>query len=209
MREVVIPYSRRELRPVFICLIMAGIVAVITSSIVLTSAVGYWLSRVLPLMVRLVPSIATISGGTANPMISAIILAIQWLFAPVYVFLWFYLFPPWSRRMAQTISNAREKLPSGRRVVGMSIGIIFFSAWLLGDFGVIDFPTFYNGKYVYPLAGAVPQLKLVYGSSTLLAIYAWFGPFAEALILWMFFVTTLNANRYYASRDSIEGGNVM
>ncbi len=62
--------------------------------------------------------------------------------------------------------------------------------------GIVDFPTFYNGKYVYPLAGAVPQLKLIYASPTFLAIYAWFGAFAEACIIWMLFAVILNAKLY-------------
>jgi hypothetical protein len=52
------------------------------------------------------------------------------------------------------------------------------------------------GKYVYPLSGAVPQLKLVYVSRVALAIYAWIGPIAETTVLWMFLLLVLNAKTY-------------
>ncbi len=165
-----------------------------------------WLSYPTGLVLRLVPSVAMISSATADPAASEITLAIQWLFAPAYTYLWFYLLPPWSRRMAQTASNASRKFSRTRRILSMAIGVIFFASWFLGNLGLIDFPTFYNAKYVYPLARAVPQLKLIYASPGNLAIYAWFGPLAEASIIWMFFAVIFNAKRYsrppYSEKES-------
>jgi hypothetical protein len=196
MKEMAIPYSKSELRPLSVCMMLAAALAVISSFIGPISVVDNLLSYSLPVMLRLVPSIAPISSGTSDPSASELTLAVQWLFAPAYTCLWFYLFPPWSRRMAQTIFNARRKFSLTRRILSMSIGVLFLGSWLLGDLGIIDFPTFYNGKYVYPLANAAPQLKLIYASPTVLAIYAWFGPFAEAIIIWMFIQVIVNAKLY-------------
>lgn len=196
MKDMVIPYSKSDLRPLLNCMMLAAAVVAISFLISPNSLVKDWLSYPISLMLRLVPSVAAISSSTSDPWASEITLAIQWLFAPAYIFLWFYILPPWSRRMAQTVSNARRKFSRTRRILSMAIGVLFFSSWLLGDLGIVDFPTFYNGKYVYPLAGAVPQLKLIYTSPTVLAIYAWFGPFAEACIIWMFFAVIMNAKLY-------------
>ena len=138
---MVIPYSKSELRPLLRCMMLAATVAAISSFIGPISVVKNWLSYPLSLVLRLVPSIAAISSGTPDPSASEITLAIQWLFAPAYAFLWFYLLPPWSQRMVQTVSNARRKFSRTRRILSMSVGVLFFGSWLLGDSGIIDFPN--------------------------------------------------------------------
>ena len=74
--------------------------------------------------------------------------------------------------------------------------IVFLGAWVLGDLGVINFPTFYNGKYAYPIDQAVPQVKLIYGSPVALAIYAWLGPICEVAILSMLSMSVIHAKVY-------------
>jgi len=98
--------------------------------------------------------------------------------------------------MSVTISNTSRTLTDSKRFIGFPIGILFFGAWLLGDANVIGFPTFYNGKYVYPLSHAVPQLKLIYESRVAMIIYAWLGPLVEASIIWMFSMLVVNAKTY-------------
>ncbi len=64
---------------------------------------------------------------------------------------------------------------------------------------MIDFPTFYNGKFLYPLAQTVPQLRLIPASPLILAIYAWVGPLAEVWVFWTFCLIVLNAKIYFSS----------
>jgi hypothetical protein len=194
--ESINPYSRGELRALIACMMAAAAVAVISLMVCSLSFVQYGLTGILRAVMRLVPSVATISNATADPGASEVILAIQWPFLLLYLFLWFHFFPPWSRRMRQTISNSRQRFSIERRVISIAIGALFLGAWLLGDFNLIDFPTFFNGKYVSPIAGAVPQLKLIYASRVALSLYAWVGPIVESTILWMFLVIVLNAKIY-------------
>ena len=205
MSENAVPYSRSESRPLLRCMVVAAIVAGICFLIAPIPTVQNSMDSIMPFMLRLVPSAATISSETLNPLASEIVLAIQWLFAPAYLCIWFYCLPPWSRRMSVTISNASRTLTDSKRFIGVPIGILFFGAWLLGDANLIAFPTFYNGKYVYPLSHAVPQLKLIYESRVALVIYAWLGPLTEASIIWMFSVLVMNAKTYLAQqrRDNI------
>ena len=102
--------------------------------------------------------------------------------------------------MRRTVAIPSQSLTETKRPIGLALGLLFFGAWLLGDFQIISFPTFYNGQYVYPLSEAVPQLKLIYVSRVALTIYAWVGPVAEASIIWMVFVLVLNAKTYLFSQ---------
>lgn len=42
--------------------------------------------------------------------------------------------------------------------------------------------TLFNGKLVYPPSEAIPQVKLIYGSCAVLALYAWLSPLVEAFV---------------------------
>jgi hypothetical protein len=190
------PYSKNELRPLVRCFMVSAAAASVCFFIAPTAVAKNILVSILPFIGRFVPSIATISSEMLDPKASEIILAVQWLFAPIYLFIWFCFYPPWSSRMRRTVAITSQTLTETKRTIGLVIGVLFFGSWLLGDFQFISFPTFYNGKYVYPLSEAVPQLKLIYVSRVALTIYAWVGPVAEASIIWMFFVLVLNAKIY-------------
>ncbi len=190
------PYSKSDLRPILRAFLLAAAAAAICFFIAPTSQVKSALVPIVPSLLRLVPSVATISSEMSDPEASEITLLVQWFFVPIYLFIWFYFYPPWSLRMRRTVAITSQTLTERKRTLGLAIGIIFFGAWLLGDFGIIAFPTFYNARYVYPLNEGVPQLKLIYISRTALTIYAWVGPIAEASIAWMFFVLVLNAKTY-------------
>lgn len=204
MSEKAVPYSRSDLHPLLRCMVIAAIVAGICFVTGPIPKVQNNMDGILHFIPRLVPTVAAISRETSNPMASEIVLAIQWLFAPAYLFIWFHSLPPWSRRMRVTITNVSGTLTDSRRFIGVPFGILFLGAWLLGDANRIAFPTFYNGKYVYPPSHAVPQFRVIYESRVALVIYAWLGPFIEATIIWMFSMLVVNAKTYLVQQKQEE-----
>jgi hypothetical protein len=196
MAEVYEPYPKSAIKPLLYCVAGAAFVAILSIHLSSLPVVQSGALRVLPTMVRLVPSVASISSETMNREAAEIVLMFQWLFAPIYLFVWFYTAPPWTRRMRYTVLLTARTLTPAKRYIVFPLGIVFLGAWVLGDLGVIDFPTFYNGKYAYPLDHAVPQVKLIYGSSVALAIYAWLGPLCEVAVLWMLSMSVINAKTY-------------
>jgi hypothetical protein len=199
MAEVYEPYGKSVVRPLLVCMAAAALVAIFADSIASLAMVQKNAVRILPSLVRFVPSVAQIASETANNEASEIILLAQWLFAPVYAFVWFYTAPPWTPRMRYTVRLTNRTIPSSKRVVAWPIGILFLGAWALGDLGVISFPTFYNGKYAYPLDHAVPQVKVIYGSPFALAVYAWLGPICEVCVFWMLAMLIVNAKTYLSA----------
>jgi len=191
------PYTKRELRPLLLCMLAAGIAALICLFVAQLEMVQRDLLVVLPVAVKLVPSVAAIAWTTAAPIRTEITLATQWLFAPVYVFFWFYCFPPWDPRTKRMLGDAYLALTPVRRMLTPIFGILFLGAWLLGDLGLINFPTLYNGKYLAPSSETAPQFLLIAHSHVALTIYAWFGPIGEATFLWMFSSLLLNAKIYF------------
>jgi hypothetical protein len=111
------------------------------------------------------------------------------------------------RNSAQTTGRT---LTNAKRWILLPVGALVLCAWILGDLGVIGFPTLYNGKLVYPVAGGVMQLKYIYTSPIALALYAWFSPIAEATVVWMLSHLIINARAFLAgSVMSVEGSRPM
>ena len=199
MAEAYEPYPKSATKPLLYCMAGSAFVAILSIHLSALPAVQSAALRVLPTMVRLVPSVASISNETMNWEASEIVLLTQWSFAPIYLFVWFYTAPPWTRRMRYTVFLTARTLTPAKRHIVFPLGIVFLGAWVLGDLGVIDFPTFFNGKYAYPLDHAVPQVKLIYGSPVALAIYAWLGPLCEVGVLWMLSMSVINAKTYLST----------
>jgi len=196
-------YTKRAVRPILRCMLASGTLALLCLFIAQLEIIQRGLLVVLPVAVKLVPSVAAIASATAAPIRTEITLATQWLFAPVYVFFWFYCFPPWSVRMRLMLAGKAKALTPPKRAATLIYSILFLGAWLLGDLGLIGFPTFYNGKYLYPPSATAPQLLLITHSPISLTIYAWLGPIGEASILWAFCTLLLNAKMCLLPKSSV------
>lgn len=143
----------------------------------------------------LVPSIEKISALSSYPVASATVLSVQWALLPLHLFAWFKAAPPWAPRVRNAVTRKAQQLKGSQRLLFL-IGYLFLGMWLLGDLGVLDFPTLYNGKYAYPPSDSMPQLRMIYTSSIALTIYAWMSPLIEVVCLWMFVLFTVNFGRY-------------
>jgi len=121
----------------------------------------------------------------------------QWLFTPAYVIAIFYCFAPWSPFMRDFAVRKSLAFSSTHRTLIMPAGVLVSCAWFLGDLGLIQFPTLYNGKFVYPLSHVAPQLRLIYTSRIAFAIYAWLGPIVEVGLFWMLCTVVINARTYF------------
>ena len=174
---------------------IAAVVAIFTMAFGRSLFVSKWLIALAPIA-RLIPNIAAVAAKTADPTASEITVLLQWLFAPIYIGLFFYFVSPWSRHRRGIALGGYSRQSLGHRHFTFVFGILLSGAWLLGDVGLIPFPTFFNGGFI--LASGMPQLRLISQSSILFALYAWSGPIVEAVILWMFFVLIFNAKIFLA-----------
>jgi len=152
--------------------------------------------RVLPSVVWIVPSVSEISSEMRDPISSEIVLLLQWPFALIYLILWFGGAPPWTSRMRQEINKLATRLSKPKRIIMPLIGISVFSAWVLGDLGVIQFPTLFNGGFVYPRSHAIVQFQAIYTSRFTLALYAWFCPLGEVTVIWFLSLLLFNFKTY-------------
>lgn len=135
----------------------------------------------------LVPSVARISSETSNPMVSEVILSIQWLFFPIYIVNLFYFRPPWAAWVKAETKRSNE---AAKKRINPLITVVLALLCLLsilGSCGVVDFPSFYNGGYIYPREdGQFWAFRAVYESNAVLALYAWVGPLLDAFVIFIF-----------------------
>jgi hypothetical protein len=194
--------DRNPLRPLLFSFGVAGILALLTVVISEFPISKHYLALAMHGLLFLVPSAGFISGSMMDPEASTIILLAQWFFAPIYIYLWFRCLPPWGQRMQISAQTKGRTLTKLQRVIGFPLIVLFLGAWILGDLGLIGFPTLYNGKFVYPIASGVMQLKYIYSSRIALSLYAWFGPVAEATVVWMLCHLVINAGAFLSPNRS-------
>jgi hypothetical protein len=179
-----------------VCITSAAIVALSTIYIAnYFPALGHGGALLLDGLLRLVPSAGRISVSTGDREAGEVILLAQWMFFPVYLFAWFYAFPPWDRSKQAARLGSRTLTDARRQILNL-FGLLVLIAWILGDAGLIGFPTFYNGKFVYPVTNAVIHASFIYTSQVALAVYAWFGPIAEATVIWALSHLAMNAKTF-------------
>jgi hypothetical protein len=186
------------LRPLLLSFAMAGIVGFLSVILSTFPVATHDVARALRRALFLVPSVGRLSGSMTDPEAGEVILSTQWLFAPIYIFFWFYCLPPWGPLMRASAQTKGRTLTDAQRWILLPLGFLVLCAWILGDIGVIGFPTLYNGKIVYPVEGGVMQLKYIYTSPIALALYAWFGPICEATVLWMLSHLVINARAFFS-----------
>ena len=181
---------RYSKRPYFSAVTAGLLLALISSGLVPESKMTNFLSAVVRPLVSLVPSAALIASSTVNPQVSEVILLLQWPFLVVYSLVFFLTYPPWSQWVHRVAEDKGRASSPAKIIFFLAAGLFVLGIYLLGDFGVIDMATFFNGKLAYPPADAVPQLKSIYGSRMALAHYAWFSPLAESLLSLFFCFST-------------------
>lgn len=200
MNRIETKANSSPLRPLLLSFAMAGIVGFLSVILSTFPVATHDVALVLQRALFLVPSVGRLSGSMTDPEAGQVILLTQWLFAPIYIFLWFYCLPPWGPLMRASAQTKGQTLTNAQRWFVLPLGVLVLCAWISGDLGVIGFPTLYNGKFVYPVEGGVMQLKYIYTSPIALALYAWFGPIGEATVLWMLSHLVINARAFFSPK---------
>ena len=193
---------RSARRPYVVAMSVAFLIAFATSGLASYTTLTRTLGDLLRPVGLLFPTSVLISNSTSNPDVSAIILLSQWPFLGIYVLLGFLKMPPWSP-LIKRIAIAKGKTLTRARTIYVIIGTMCgMGVWLLGDCKVIDFPTLLNGRLAYPPAEAIPQLRLIYGSRTVLMFYAWLSPLVEALFIYSFVYLLINAKSIISAANA-------
>lgn len=192
-----------SIRPIAVALAVAATVAILSALYAYNGQVSPTAVKLIDAISPLVPSLAMISAQTRNPKASQLVLGLQWALLPLHVFVWMYAAAPWSQRVRNSVKAKARRLTRFQKVLFV-LGCVFLAAWALGNVGLVDFPTLYNGKYVYPPADSIPQLRLIYTSDIALTIYAWMSPVVETTCLWMLLLFSINFKVYLTTPPSPE-----
>jgi hypothetical protein len=142
-----------------------------------------------------VPAVSRISSYLVPPDKGFVILGLQWLFVPWYVWVFFYRWAPRSTVMRESIATLAEKM-SVRQRAFIVVAIVVLGVLLSGSLGLVSAPTFYNGLGAFPPADTIPVLKPIYTSTVALAIYATLSPLTETCMWWALCVLVANFRTY-------------
>lgn len=132
-----------------------------------------------------IPSIRSAMEISTDPLKCAFVMTIQWFFVLLYSWFFFIFYCPFSTtvRVATKKWYITNMLPSGS---GMRciLFLLFGLASIFGDFGLLKFPTFFNGEIFSLDSGHFVTQKLV-NSQLILPAFSWFSVLAYVVIYWL------------------------
>lgn len=137
-----------------------------------------------------VPSIPLIGRSLPDPKVWSCMATLQWLMFPVYLSLWFSVFPLKKLSPDFLAKLKRRMLPQGKkRYLGMFVGIIVGGLTILTDIKLLDFgwPTFANGEFVGSPNDLTAVLGVVYRSTTMRVLITGASPLFESFF-WAIFL---------------------
>lgn len=158
-----------------------------------------WLLYLPNEIAGLVSGIDGIAHSSEHPKAVVLIMGYQWVFLPWYAAVWFIIVSPLKRAVRTAMEAKASSLRPGQRILFV-IAVLFLIAYVLGDFGVISFPTFLNAHWAYPLSRASMLLRPIYRSRTALMVYAWISPFCEAGLWYMLCNAIVNIRAFLGFR---------
>lgn len=146
-----------------------------------------------------VPSISEISSRCLEPVRCELVLSSQWVFVPFYSFIFFIKCFPLSARVCNRMMESASAYNKRPNRFWLAVGFCIMLLDVLGSFGVISSPSFYNGGYL--LDKTSPISLLFYTSKVFMVIYAWFSCIIEVLYFWLLLTFMLHWRFFFGPID--------
>lgn len=143
--------------------------------------------EVISLGSRIVPAVTRIPELSRDPSRCAFVLSLQWILGLLYIPLLLTKYWPYSKTIRVAVKEWRKRQPpesiADSRGFKFALFFIFMIGWALGDFGVIGFPTLYNGLLLGSSDPPTLYLHMI-NSALCLPVLAWFSSFATVMMYW-------------------------
>lgn len=172
-----------------VALVIAIICATVPANLVHAPVV----STLISLVSLAVPSLNAIAARSDDYDRYLLVLSSQWLFAPVYAYIFFIRLFPFAasaRRAADARLAGMDPSQKPNRLA-LLFGLVILVLNALGTLGVIHWPSFYNGGYV--LDKLSPVYSAFYSSTIGMIVFAWFSSIMEILFAWMLLYSAAHA----------------
>jgi hypothetical protein len=144
------------------------------------------------------PSVTVMSAHSLEPMRIQFIWAIQWLFFPIYILVWYITATPWSPEMCKAARVQAETLSRAHNATAI-VGIVVSLVLILSDFGIIDGVSFLRGT-LFEVNGDISNLPLKlrepFMSTFSMVFYAWVIPSGNAWVYWMLVYLVVNSRLF-------------
>jgi hypothetical protein len=168
------------------CVMLATIVVSYFSYMIFPYVYNDWVVKAVKLIgMSCVPAIRSAMAISFDPDRCAFVMSVQWLFLFIYIWLFLIFYCPFSKVVKIATKNwyiANPLPPSGS--VRCILYLMIVLACICGDFGLLKFPTFYNG-ILFSLDSDNFLNNKIINSSVILPLFSWFSVFAYALIYWL------------------------
>lgn len=143
-------------------------------------------------MARLVPGIAKYASVALDVDRCSWVMSVQWVCAILYVLVLTIMYCPFTVTMRVAVRRrfrSRPEIPAAG--LKAAVFFLFVIACALGDIGVLDFPTLYNGGMI---SSTDPARFLVHiiNSPVYMPFFSWFCAFFTVFIYYLWFYVIAN-----------------
>ncbi|MFC4526329.1 hypothetical protein ISN76_19110 [Dyella halodurans] len=140
-----------------------------------------------------VPAIWKSVGISPYPEKCSFVMTIQWLLFLLYAALLFIGYWPVAPTIRVAIRRSASLRPVPHAFLRLAVFLIVAFAFILGDFSVIHFPTFFNGDMITDDSShSVLSLSRLIANSSTMPLISWFVVFASVFIYWGAFYVLVN-----------------
>jgi hypothetical protein len=195
------------IRPLIKIMILAALLAIGTGfllpSVIIAASSMKFLVNIIA---SLVPCVSVIAHNAIDPIRAEVTWAVQWMFFPIYLFLWFWVAPVWGKEMKGAALKKSSELPgTGGKRFALLFGILALGTLVLSDAGLINVWSFIRGSVFQGNPSLLPiLLRAPFVSKAGMVLYAWLIPLINATAYWMFFMLIVNFKSYFADAREID-----
>mgnify|MGYP006951111003 CR=1 FL=1 len=149
-----------------------------------------------------IPSVRGAMEISLDPTRCDFVMTIQWLFSILYIWIFFIYYNQFSKKTRIATKNwyMVNPLPSASNFRCV-IFLLFGLASIFGDFGLLDFPTFFNGGIFLLDSNHFITQRLI-NSSLMLPVFSWFSVLAYIIIYWLCVFIIANRSIFFGQNES-------
>ena len=192
------------LKPLLTVMIVASLFAILFGILLPSSAISiHGVKAIASVVTSFVPCVSVIANSARDSARAEITWSVQWLFAPAYLIVLIWSGNPWGIAMRTSIiKTCKERANSRCNPWTVILGISCLFAFILSDFGVINFVSFFKGDIFKGDPLELPiLLRVPFESNIGMALYGWFVPLGVAMFYWLFLLLIVNFKLYLKKQN--------
>lgn len=182
--------GKLDLRPAYVVMTINLIISYVSSVTYSKLAGGNFVSMICEFGFRHIPAVRGVAILAKDADACAFAMTFQWLLGVLYVLIFVLFLFPFSNIVKVAVDKSMRKMEatggSGRMVIARIAYLVFVPVVFLGDIGLIQIPTFFNGGLFAPGGGDALDVYFI-NSAVWMPTFLWLVVLGTFFFYWSWF----------------------